>query len=216
MMLLNNQSYFRGKCMYTQKSLKFAPLILAVLFFPVISESAIINFEGLSDGDIVTTQYNSVLFTNTVNLTSGISLNELDFPPFSGINVVSDNGGFMSLQFSSPVTNFSGYFTYSHALTLDGYDASDNQVVTSASLFSNNTATSGSIGSNPNEFISLAYLSGISKITITGDLSGSSFALDDIDYSSTSVPIPESVFLFVFGLSQLLVMPGLKFFKKQL
>lgn len=202
--------------MFVRKKFKFAPLVLASLVFPATSESATINFEGLSDGEIVTTQYNGVNFTNSVNLTSGISLNELDFPPYSGVNVVSDDGGFMSLQFSSPVSNFGGYFTYSHALTLAGYDASDNQVVTSSSLFSNNTISSGSLGSNPNEFISLAGFSGISKITITGDVSGGSFALDDVTYTPTSVPIPASVFFFIFGLSQLLAMPRLKFFKKQL
>jgi hypothetical protein len=52
------------------------------------------------DSEILTSQYSAlgVNLTNAIALTLGVSLNKFEFPPHSGLNVISDNGG--------PITNW--------------------------------------------------------------------------------------------------------------
>jgi hypothetical protein len=154
-----------------------------------------LNFEGFPDSTILTTQYQGLTFTNAIMLTSGISLNEFDFPPHSGVSVVSDNNGPMTIDFGTPITSFSGYFTYLEPLTIDAFNALDTEVATATSAFSNNLAClagppcPGDPGSSPNEFIGLSFPGGISSVTITGDPLGGSFTMDDMTYKS-EVPEP--------------------------
>ena len=172
--------------------------------FPLYSSAAIIDFESLSDSDTVTNQYSGLSFTNAITLSSGISLNELEFPPHSGTNVVSDNGGFLTIDFSSPVSSFGGFFTYAEALTIKAFDSSNNLVASTSSLFTNNLALSGTAGSSPNEFLSVIFSGGISEIIIAGNPTGGSFVLDDLTYiAPTAVPIPPSGLLLLFGLFQM-------------
>lgn len=66
-----------------------------LLFGTVQSVSATtLDFEGLSDGDAVTNQFaaQGVTISNGIVLGAGISLNEIESPPKSGSNVVSDEG----------------------------------------------------------------------------------------------------------------------------
>ncbi len=82
-----------------------------LLFGAVQSVSATtIDFEGLNDGDAVTTQFaaQGVIMSNSTVLTAGASLNEFEFPPASGINVAVDDGGPLTLTFSVPI-QFSGW-----------------------------------------------------------------------------------------------------------
>ena len=129
-------------------------------------------------------------------LTAGISLNEFEFPPCSGVNVASDNGGPISIFFDSPVLAVAGYFTYAVPLTLTAFDAGNNQVGQAFSLFASNLALSGDAGSSPNESLSISFSGGISSVTITGDPAGGSFTLEDAAYTST-VPEPSSILLFL-------------------
>lgn len=156
-----------------------------------------IDFETLSDSEVVTNQYAGlgVTFSNAIAYTAGISLNEVDFPPHSGLNVVSDNGGPMGVTFSAPQANVSAYFTYTVPLTLSFYDALNNLEGTVNSAFSSNFVSSGN---PPNEFLSFAWVSGISEVVITGDPSGSSFVMDDLTF--TPVPEPATLFLLLSGL----------------
>lgn len=156
-----------------------------------VARAATIDFEGFPDSTILTTQYPGLTFSNTIILSSGISLNEFEFPPHSGVNVASDNNGPITIDFSVPIMSFSGYFTYLEPLTFDGFDASDTEVANAASAFSSNDALFGDPGSSPNEFIDLSYAGGMSSVTVTGDPGGGSFTMDDISYA-TAVPEPGS------------------------
>jgi hypothetical protein len=161
-----------------------------------------LDFEGFPDSTPLTTQYPGLTFTNTTVITAGISLNEFEFPPHSGSNVVFDDGGPISISFASPVLSFSGFFTNSVPLTLAAFDASSAQVGSAVSAFSSNLALSGDPGSSPNEFLSVSFASGISSVTITGDPAGGSFVLDDAAYSteSSTVPEPSSMALLLSGI----------------
>lgn len=157
-----------------------------------------IDFEGLADSTILTNQYPGITFTNAIILTAGISLNEFEFPPHSGVNVASDNNGPITIVFSSPVLSFSGYFTYVEPLTLDAFDSLDNQVDSAVSAFSSNDALFGDVGSSPNEFLQVSSAGGVSSVMITGDPDGGSFAMDDISFTS-AIPEPNSIFLLLSG-----------------
>ena len=159
-----------------------------------------LDFEGFPDGTVLSTQYPNVTFSNAIILSSGISLNEFEFPPHFGTNIVSDDGGSMFISFATPILSFSGYFTYAQPLILQAFDTSSNQIANAASVFSNNMALSGDPGSSPNEFIQLSFAGGISGLRITGDAAGGSFVLDDMTYSTgavSSVPEPSSGSLLV-------------------
>jgi hypothetical protein len=179
---------------------------LSILAFLALAAPAIlvagpitIDFEGLPDSTILTNQYPGVTFSNAVILTAGISLDEFEFPPHSGTNVASDNGGPMSITFSTPVQSFGGYFTYAELLTVDAFGIGNTLLASVTPPFANNEALSGVSGSSPNEFLQVSSASGVSRVTITGDLAGGSFALDDATYSTavSTVPEPSSLSLCI-------------------
>lgn len=153
--------------------------------------AAQIDFEDLADLDSVTNHYPGVLFTNATVLTAGISLNEFEFPPHSGGNVVIDDGGALRLTFTKPVKAFSAYFTYAAPLIITAFDALNQQITVDNSAYANNLALSGDTGSVPNELLSLAA-SRIASIRITGADAGFSFALDDITFElADTIVVPE-------------------------
>ena len=168
-----------------------------------------LDFEGFTDSTILTTQYSGLVFTNTIILTAGISLNEFEFPPHSGENVASDNNGPITIDFASPITSFGAYFTYAEPLTLAGFDATDTEVASAASAYSSNDALFGDLGSSPNEFIQLSYASGILSVTITGDPAGGSFVMDDATYANkvSSVPEPSGFVLLLTVVAILIRLP---------
>jgi hypothetical protein len=169
-----------------------------------------IDFEGLADSSSVGSFYlsNGVTFTNAVVLTAGVSLNELEFPPHSGQNVALDGGGPITLNFSSPIDSFSGYFTYATSILVAGFDSSNNEIGSAASAFSENFTSSGN---TPNELLQIVFAGGFDSVTITGDLAGSSFVMDDISFLNTGqtpppppppppgIPEPGSIWLLGSG-----------------
>jgi len=175
-------------------------LILFALMGIKESPAVTIDFETLSDSDVVTTQFAGlgIIFENATALTAGISLNEYEFPPHSGDNVVFDDGGPMTLTFGIPMLDFEGYFTYLTPLTLSFYDPLDNLVGTVVSDFSTNMVLSGDTGSSPNELITFAWAPGFSSLVIEADPFGASFTMDDL--SATPVPEPGTLLLLGSGL----------------
>lgn len=172
-------------------------LFLGVLLFnqtaTILSAGTItLDFDDLPDSEILTNQYPGLTFGNAIVLTSGISLNEFEFPPRSGANVISDNGGPITITFGSPVLSVSGYFTYLASVTILAFDGANNQVAAATSLSSSNMALSGEAGSAPNEFIAVKHDPGIYSVTISGDPVGSSFVLDNAILVTKEVPTPES------------------------
>ena len=167
-----------------------------------------LNFEGLSDSTFISTQYTGLTFTNAIIFTSGISLNEFDFPPRSGVNVLSDSGGAISILFTDPILDFLAYFTYVTPVTLQGFDGANQLLAQSTTAFTNNTASGGDSGSSPNEVLHISTGAGFTKIIIEGDSSGSSFTLDDAAYDTGQVgvvPEPSTVALTSPGLLMLLL-----------
>ena len=179
---------------------------LSILFASTLAQATVINFEDRLDGDTVTNQYAGVTFQNALALTAGLSLNEFEFPPLSGVNVVVDDGGAILLNFLTPVVSVGGYFTYSTPLNFLAFDTLGIQVAAITSAFSTNMGLSGDAGSTPNEFLELVSVGGIASARISGDPAGGSFTLDDLTFSHAAVnPVsePASLALVALGLGAL-------------
>lgn len=172
-------------------------LFLLAVACPASLEAGILTFEGFADGTSLTNQYSGLAFANATIISAGITLNEIEFPPHSGTNVVFDDGGPISINFASPILSFSGFFTYAVPLTLTGFDALNNPATSAASTFFSNLALSGDSGSTPNEFLWVSLAGGISRMTITGDQAGSSFVFDNATVTSAAVPEPGTWLLAV-------------------
>ncbi len=194
---------------------------LAFVALAVMAQGATastVNFDGVADQTSITTQFAGVTFSNTIVLSAGGSLNELDFPPRSGSNVAVDSGGPIQLVFDADQSFFEAYFTYAVQLTLTGYGAGGAQLITSTSQFTSNVASGGDPGSAPNERIQWS-MDGLRRVVIQGDASGSSFVMDDVTFrSAATAPVPEpgtlwlamtgAAFLFFFMRRRVAVNPA--------
>jgi hypothetical protein len=159
-----------------------------------------IDFDALVSREAVTTQYPGLVFQNARVLTAGISVNDEELPPRSGVNVAFDDSGPMSVHFASPVLSVGGFFTYTSPITLEAFDAFDVSLGTVVSAFSSNLGLSGELGSLPNELLTFASALGIASITITGSLDGGSFTLDDLTLETDAViPEPSTLLLLAGG-----------------
>ena len=167
-----------------------------MLFISTLARAGTItlDFEAFADSTSLTNQYVGFLFTNASVWTAGLSLNDLEFPPHSGTNVAVDAGGPITIGFTSPVLSFSGFFTYSSALTIDAFDSLNQAVGTTNSAFTSNFVSSGRPA---NELLQVSFAGGISRVSITGGVSGSSFTLDDATVNTpvSGVPEPSSGFM---------------------
>ena len=154
-----------------------------------------IDFEGLAEAQPPTAS--GVTFTNALVLTAppvGQTIDAAIIPPHSGDSVAMDlvswdlnlpdpvSAGPMVLVFSTPVTTFSGWFTYSTGLTLTGFDG--------ATLIAGPTRAGSNLGSN--EEISFTYNGGLTRIEILGSPNGNSFAVDDITLEEAVVVAPRT------------------------
>ncbi len=157
-----------------------------------LAAADIITFEGLPDGLPVGDTYSSLgaHFQNSIALTAGISLNEIDYPPANGTGVVGDDGGPLIVTFDLPTSNVSGYFTYSTGLTISIFDGWSNLMAVV------NGSSASNLGSS--ELISLPY-SGIRSISIAGT-SPNGLTLDDLRFTSASVPEPQAGCVVGFAL----------------
>ena len=163
----------------------------------VAAAPVVYDFESFQDGDAVANVIPGLTFTRATVLEAGVSLNELEFPPRSGRYAVYDDGGAITIDFASSMSSVGAYFTYTSGLTLAAYDSGNNLLGTQTALFGANMKISGELGSSPNEFISFADAGGrISRVTITGDISGESYVMDDLTVDAgNAVPEPSTVVL---------------------
>lgn len=181
------------------KVLAGVALLLAVLTGqPALA--TVLTFEGIPDSTPITTEFPGFTFTNATVITAGITLNEFEFPPHSGDNVVFDDGSLIITVFDSPQASVAGFFTYLVPITLIAFDALNNLVAMDTSDFLSNVALSGDPGSSPNEVLQVAFAGGIKTVVIQGDLVGSSFVLDDLTFNPLAVPEPPVFLLFASGL----------------
>ena len=185
----------------------------ALFASPQDSQAVFIDFESLSDLEPITTQFASegVVFEDAVALVSGAiggTLNEVEFPPRSGVTVLSHDfvDGTptpVTLRFDPvPFSSVSGFFTYAtpiDTLFLSAFDPDGNLLITVSSAFNDNTALFGDPGSSPNELIQISGVGSIGSLVIDGR--GGEWVLDD--FAGTPIPEPATAVLFGIALAGL-------------
>ena len=167
--------------------------LLAVPAAGVHSAPVVLDFESLADSTSLTTQLVGFTFSNARVLQSGMTLNNLDFPPKSGVNALVDEGGAVGVRFDTPVLSVGAFLTYVTPITLTAYDSLDNVLATVTSLYGNNGALAGEPGSRPNEWLQLSLAAtSITRVEFRGSATGTSFILGDlvVDAGGPS-PVPE-------------------------
>jgi hypothetical protein len=183
---------------------------IAIFSVSAVCFGTAISFEGLTDSASVGSAYSGlgVNFSSTTVLTAGISLNEFEFPPHSGNNVVFDDGGPLRGTFSTPVSFLSAYLTYMVPVTLYAYDSSGSVIgsVSSASL-----ANTVSSGGTPNELLALSSAGGIQSFAFVGDTIGGSFTLDDFSFTPAGAVPDGGSCAALFGIS----LAALRFFLRR-
>ncbi|HYN76834.1 MAG TPA: hypothetical protein VES73_03460 [Lamprocystis sp. (in: g-proteobacteria)] len=74
---------------------------------PSLATAATFDFESFGDGDPVTTLFPGLTLTNATAIVAGASLYQQEFPPRSGTAVLFDDGGPISIDFTTPITSVS-------------------------------------------------------------------------------------------------------------
>lgn len=166
------------------------------------------DFEEFADSNAVTSLAAplgvTLTLSNAAALTAGISLNDFDFPPTSGTNVLFDSGGAISIGFSSAVSSLAGFFTYTAPVTITAF-LGGSAIGSVSSVFTQNFVSSGNA---PNELLQLTGLGLFDEVLIAGDALGGSFTLDDLTVDvpepTARVPEPGTLGLVTLGAALLL------------
>ena len=172
-----------------------AALVLTLAFVRP-ADAALIDFESLGLDEIVTNQFagEGVVFGNAVTLVAFISLNEVDFPPSSGTNVISGLGASPLAALLSPgVSHVSFQITTATIALVQFFDSLD--------VLLGQTTVDPNLGGHT----LVAFDSpGIASVSIAGQSSENAFFLtvDDFEFSSrNAAPEPAAVLLLVTGLA---------------
>lgn len=163
-----------------------------------------LDFESAIDLEPIGDLYSAdgVHFANAIAATAGVSLNEIDFPPTSGVVVGVDADGPMILTFDFAAGSFAGNFSYSTTLTFTAY----SDVARTSELGTFSTEQSSNLGST--ELIVLSF-EGARALQIAGDAAGFSFTVDDFQFEEVVGevdPIPEPSSLLLLGAGGLIVL----------
>ena len=178
---------------------RIAPLVVTACLCaaPAAGAPILIDFESLTEFEDPVDQFAAlgVTFGGATTFTSGAvggTLNELDFPPLSGFNVILDSSpDGIQVSFANGATSVGAYLTYVTSVSLTAYSGA-TVLGSVSSLFDTNT---GSSGNAPNELLQFSSLAPITHVIFQGSSLGFSFTLDDFSAqtidSAPPPPIPE-------------------------
>jgi hypothetical protein len=149
-----------------------------------------IDFEAQANLEVLTNQFaaDHILFGNVIVLRAFDTLNEIDFPPSSGLQAISGlDAGPAVIEFTRPATLFRVHLTTfeTAAVTL---------------FLDDGTSVTHLIASNLGVGEDLSFSAGrFDRIEIAGTLSGNAFALtlDDVEFA---IPEPSAFLVMALGL----------------
>jgi hypothetical protein len=185
-----------SKSSWILRRLGLLTALALTLAFVRPADAALIDFESLALDEIVTNQFagQGVVFGNAVTLVAFITLNEFDFPPSSGTNVISGLGPSPLTAALSPGASHVGF----HITTAD---TALVQFFDSLDVLLGQTTVDPNLGGNTLvEFDS----PGIASVSIASQATENAFLLtvDDFEFLSPSpAPEPSAVLLMVSALA---------------
>ncbi len=175
--------------------IRLLPLLFAMMAVAAPASATLIDFESLGDEEEVSNQFaaDGVLFENAITLRAGTSLNEIAFPPSSGLQVIAglDLGAIsaalplgashVSLQMTTLVDARVRFF--------DSLNALLGEILVAPNLGSHT-------------LVSFDSLSPIATVSIGDQFTGSAFFLtvDDFEFITSAVPEPSMLVLGIGGL----------------
>lgn len=178
-----------GLLMLCQAQLSYARGTLPVA--TTAANQFTIDFDRLQDLDTITSQFQNIgiTFDGAKVLGQGASLNYLNFPPISGLNVIYDdlesaNKGLITVTFDSSlapdVTRVSAYVTGNFNIVMTAYSA-DNTALGSQSTGGLNSAPQGT----PNKLLEINTQVPIQKVTFSNGIAvANTFTIDDFAFNS--------------------------------
>jgi hypothetical protein len=152
-----------------------------------------IDFESLALDEFVTNQFADqlVIFGNAVTLVSGISLNEIDFPPTSGVNVISGLGaGPLGAAFVQPAHFVAFSITTADTAVVRYYD-------TTATLLGQSLVDANLGSSSRVEFDTAGQV--IAGLTFSSLATNNAFFLTVDDFEA-AIPEPSALLAMAVGL----------------
>ena len=161
--------------------------VLIVAFGASAQAATTVTFESLQDSDPVGTVDGATFIGATV-ATAGVSLNEFEVPPHSGVNVALNSESTMAVTFAGGANVVSGFLTYAVPLTVKIFNGND-LVGSYTTAYGSNLALSGDPNSSPNEAFSLSSSFLFTSVEFVA-ISSFAFALDDLSFEATGVPVP--------------------------
>lgn len=171
-----------------KKSLAVSTVVLCLAMSVGTVHGTVIDFESFEDSFVLTDQVAGLTVSGGTVLTAGVSLNEIDFPPKSGLNALAALSGRLTVAFAEPIKEFSAYFTFGEPLLFSLFDSSGD--------------SSGSfespIASNLGAFTLIDFsIPGVASVLIASQDSRA-FTMDDLRFNATvgHSPEPGSITLF--------------------
>jgi hypothetical protein len=153
--------------------------------------AVVVNFEGFSDGALLVSEVPGLTFSGGTVLSAGIGLNELDYPPTSGSNVLAALSGPLSLDFGAP-TAVSAYMVVGEQLSISAFDEFDQLLAT------HNTPFAANLGAPQLFDFSWA---GASRYSLQ---STQAFVIDDLNFAAVpAIPEPSTFALSATSLTVL-------------
>lgn len=146
-----------------------------------------LDFEAFTDNSPLTNEIIGLTFSGGTVLTAGVGLNEIDYPPKSGTNVLAALLGSLTINANDPFDQFSAYFTFDEQLMFSGFDIAGNLLFSFNSLINSNLGSNSLIGFSAPEISSL----------VIATQGSTPFTMDDLNVST--VPEPGTLALLPLG-----------------
>jgi hypothetical protein len=172
-----------------RRRIRFAALALLAASFarPADAAPVTIDFESLAELEVVTNQFaaDQIAFDNLIVLEAFSTLNEIDFPPTSGVHAVTGLAvGAAIIDFLLPASLFSVQIITSDDALVQAFGAGD--------VLLGSEIVAAGLGS-PVQVDFLHASADIEYVTIASPLTGNAFSLtlDDVVFDR-EVPVPEA------------------------